>query len=211
MARQRVDLKKDVFSKAQYVKTIDTSFNELGVKSVSQQIQEETSVEEFFDLYSQLFYEIPAEGETNSHRYLVIQSGEYINFDENLEEIEALRQEIARLRTDILDLQIKNIELETGQKLNVNTDALKDQINTIGADIEANQASLAAAQEAAATANAQPDAVDITSAEGYFEERNPVPRSNTSTGGSTSGGSTSGGSTSRGSSTISRGGGGGGY
>ena len=67
MARQRVDLKKDVFSKAQYVKTIDTSFNELGVKSVSQQIQEETSVEEFFDLYSQLFYESPAEGETNSH------------------------------------------------------------------------------------------------------------------------------------------------
>ena len=34
MARQKIDLTKDVFSKAQYIKTIDTSFNELGVKSI---------------------------------------------------------------------------------------------------------------------------------------------------------------------------------
>lgn len=203
MNKKIVDLKKDVFSKAQYVKTIDTNFNELGVKSVSQQIQEETSIEEFFDLYSQLFYEIPAEGEINSHRYLVEQSGEYINFDENLEEIEALRQEITRLRTDILDLQIKNIELETGQKINIDTDALKDQINTIGSDLQANQASLAAAQQAAAAASAQTSEADIGSSEGYFDDVNPVPSSNASAG-NNSGGTTSGGS-------ASGGGGGGGY
>jgi hypothetical protein len=146
MAEERIDLRKDVFSKAQYIKTIDTSFTELGVKSVSEQIQEETSVEEFFQLYQQLFYEIPAEGSTNSHQYLVEQSGEYINFEQQLEEIEALREEIARLRTEILDLQIKNVETETGQSLGINTESLKEQLGGLSPSLEANAASLAQAQ-----------------------------------------------------------------
>jgi len=146
MAEERIDLRKDVFSKAQYIKTIDTSFTELGVKSVSEQIQEETSVEEFFQLYQQLFYEIPAEGSTNSHQYLVEQSGEYINFEQQLEEIEALREEIARLRTEILDLQIKNVETETGQSLGINTESLKEQLGGLSPSLEANATSLAQAQ-----------------------------------------------------------------
>jgi len=146
MAEERIDLRKDVFSKAQYIKTINTSFTELGVKSVSEQIQEETSVEEFFQLYQQLFYEIPAEGSTNSHQYLVEQSGEYINFEQQLEEIEALREEIARLRTEILDLQIKNVETETGQSLGINTESLKEQLGELSPSLEANAASLAQAQ-----------------------------------------------------------------
>lgn len=146
MAEERIDLRKDVFSKAQYIKTINTSFTELGVKSVSEQIQEETSVEEFFQLYQQLFYEIPAEGSTNSHQYLVEQSGEYINFEQQLEEIEALREEIARLRTEILDLQIKNVETETGQSLGINTESLKEQLGGLSPSLEANATSLAQAQ-----------------------------------------------------------------
>jgi len=95
MSREKIDLKKGVFSKPQYTKTIDTQFNELGVKTVSEQLQEETSIEEFFKLYNELFYEIPSEGEFNSHRYIAEQSGEYIDFDNTIEEVEALRQEIA--------------------------------------------------------------------------------------------------------------------
>jgi hypothetical protein len=151
--KKRIDLRKDVFNKEEYLKTINNKFSEFGVKSIPEQIQEETSVEEFFQLYKELFYEIPSEGEINSHRYLVIQSGEYINFDESLEEIEALRQEITRLRTDILDLQIKNIELETGEKLNIDTDAIKNQINNLGSNLEENQASLIKAQEEARQAS----------------------------------------------------------
>jgi hypothetical protein len=171
MVKKTISLKKEVFDKSRYVKTIDTSFNELGVKTVTQQLDEETTVEEFFDLYSELFYTIPAEGNTNSHRFLVEQSGEYINFDENLEEIEALREEIARLRTDILSLQIKNMELETGQKINVNTDALKDQINSLGSDITSNANAVAEAQaqteQAIVDSNKEDPGVD-TSGVGYF-------------------------------------------
>jgi hypothetical protein len=172
MSREKIDLKKGVFSKPQYTKTIDTQFNELGVKTVSEQLQEETSIEEFFKLYNELFYEIPSEGEFNSHRYIAEQSGEYIDFDNTIEEVEALRQEIAILRTDLLAQQIKNIELETGQPLNINTDALKDQLTGLGSNLEANQASLADAQEQSAKATAEATRVkkevDKSSGVGYF-------------------------------------------
>lgn len=130
---RKIDLKKNVFSKAQYIKTIDTSFNELGVQSIAEQLQQETSIEEFFQLYNQLFYEIPAEGTTNSHRYLVEQSGEYINFDQQLEEIEALRAEITQLRTDLLNAQIENIKLQATDSVDVsqNLSELQSQISQV--------------------------------------------------------------------------------
>lgn len=109
MTESKVDLKKEVFSKSQYVKTIDTSFNELGVTTINEDLKNQTTVTEFFNLYNTLFYDIPAEGDTNSHIYLVEQSGDYINFDGVNEEIEALREEITQLRQELLQSQVQNI------------------------------------------------------------------------------------------------------
>tara|TARA_R110000796_G_scaffold51627_7_gene121829 strand:+ start:924 stop:1367 length:444 start_codon:yes stop_codon:yes gene_type:complete len=109
MAESKVDLIKDVFSKSQYTKIIDNNFNELGVTTINQDLQNQTTVADFFNLYNELFYEIPSEGETNSHRYLVEQSGEYINFDDINDEIEALREEITQLRQELLQTQIQNV------------------------------------------------------------------------------------------------------
>ena len=93
---ERLDLTKTVYNKAEYIKTIDTSFNEFGTTTLTEDLIVEPTVEEFFTLYNSLFYEIPALGETNSHQYLVRTSGEYINFDEVNDEIQALQAEIAR-------------------------------------------------------------------------------------------------------------------
>ena len=112
MGEERLDLIKDVFNKAEYIKTIDTSFNELGVASITEDQQVQPTVEEFFGLYNSLFYDIPALGETNSHEYLVKTSGEYINFNEVNEEIEALQVEIAQLRSDLLSAQMQSIRTE---------------------------------------------------------------------------------------------------
>jgi hypothetical protein len=65
-------------------------------------------------MYNDLFYDIPELGEINSHEYLIKKSSEYINFDANQEEIEALQAEIAQLREELLDAQKQNIELQTG-------------------------------------------------------------------------------------------------
>jgi len=109
----RVDLKKDVFDKSQYLKTIDTSFSELGITSVAEDIQSQVNVNDFFTYYNELFYDIPPNGEINSHEYLIKTSSEYINFNESNSELEALREEIAQLRENLLDEQIKNAKLTT--------------------------------------------------------------------------------------------------
>lgn len=108
MAQARLDLVKEVFNKAEYIKTIDTSFNEFGALSITEDQQLQPNIEEFFGLYNSLFYDIPALGETNSHQYIVRTSGEYINFDEINDEIQALQAEIAQLRSDLLTAQMEN-------------------------------------------------------------------------------------------------------
>tara|TARA_R110000803_G_scaffold51228_1_gene105970 strand:+ start:1570 stop:1956 length:387 start_codon:yes stop_codon:yes gene_type:complete len=115
---QKVDTKKQVFNKAQYPKTINTQFSQLGVTSITTAIEETPTVEEFFQLYDELFYDIPALGASNSHEYLVRTSGEYINFDEQSEIIQALQDEITGLREENLSLQIKAIEAATEQTIN---------------------------------------------------------------------------------------------
>ena len=111
MEERRLDLRKNVFNKTQYIKTIDTDFNELGVTSITEDLQIQPNTEEFFRLYNSLFYDIPALGETNSHQYLVRTSGDYINFDEISEEVQALQAEIAQLRQDLLSAQMANVRV----------------------------------------------------------------------------------------------------
>lgn len=115
---RKVDTKKQVFNKDEYEKTINTRFNDLGVTSITDDIAETNTVEDFFQMYNELFYEIPLLGD-NSHEFLVKTSGEYINFDQNSEIIEALQQEITALREESLQLNIQLAEAESGQKLNI--------------------------------------------------------------------------------------------
>ncbi len=116
---QKIDTKKRVFNKAQYPKTINTQFSELGVTSIVDAISQTPTIEEFFQLYDELFYEIPTLGAKNSHEYLVKTSGEYINFEENNEMIEALQQEITSLREELLSTQIELAETVSGTSLNI--------------------------------------------------------------------------------------------
>jgi len=120
--QQRIDLVKKVYSKTEYPRIIDTQFNQLGVMSVNEQLATTITVTQFFEYYNELFYEIPAFGETNSHEYLVVTSGEYINFDGNNAEIEALQNEIAQLRRDLLQAQIEKAEALTGRSLGITPD-----------------------------------------------------------------------------------------
>ena len=100
-----IDLNKQVFNKQAYKKTINTEFSQLGVKTVQEEIDETPTIQEFFDLYNTLFYDIPELGETNSHEFLIKTSGEYVKTEENDELIEALQDEIAQLREDLLQAQ----------------------------------------------------------------------------------------------------------
>jgi|TARA_R110002020_G_scaffold471308_1_gene698296 hypothetical protein len=132
---KRLDLKKEVYNKDQYTKTVNTSFNELGVSPLNETLTTQIGVREFFGLYNSLFYDIPALGETNSHEYMVKTSGAYINFDQDNEEIEALRAEIAQLRADLLEAQIGNIT----SGISIGDEDSKLQLDAIQQELKVSQ------------------------------------------------------------------------
>lgn len=108
---ENINLNKVVFNKRSYVKTIDTSFKELGVQTIQEQIASQPSVQEFFDLYNELFYNINELGPTNSHEFLIKTSSEYIGFEDENELIRLLQEEIASLREQLLAAQKQLVEL----------------------------------------------------------------------------------------------------
>jgi len=121
---EKVTLNKTVFDKNQYSQLVNTEFSTtagsgLGVGDVEP--EEEPNVEDFFEMYNDLFYDIPQFGEEESHEFLIQRSSEYINFEANQDEIEALQREIAELRTELLNEQQKNIELTTGNAISLPT------------------------------------------------------------------------------------------
>ena len=131
MAEKRVDLLKNVYDKDQYSQTINTSFSEFGITTIAEDLEQQPSVEEFFGLYNSLFYDIPINGNTNSHEFLIQQSSRYANFEPSREEIEALQAEISQLRTNLLESQIRVAELETGQKINLPLDTTEESTQEV--------------------------------------------------------------------------------
>ena len=112
---KNIDLNKTVFNKRDYEKTIDSSFTQLGVKSIQEQINEQPTIQKFFDMYNELFYDIPEMGELNSHEFLIKTSGEYIDSEIDNEVIQALQNEIAQLREELLQSQQNLIDITNQQ------------------------------------------------------------------------------------------------
>ena len=98
-----VDLVKQIYGLNTYTKAIDTRFTELIPPPV---VDTETaiSVDDFFRYYDQLFFDIPVDGDINSHVYLVERSQQYIGGSVIDAEKQALIEEINSLRQQLLDL-----------------------------------------------------------------------------------------------------------
>ncbi len=109
----KLNLNKKVFEKRQYHKIIDTSFNQLTTQFIAPQNLPETStVDEFFKMYNELFYDIPENGDLNSHEFLIKQSSAYINFQQENDDIQSFLDEISSLREENLKLQQTNLKLQ---------------------------------------------------------------------------------------------------
>jgi hypothetical protein len=103
---QQVKLTKLVYDRNQYKQVIDTSFTQLVQPTTQDTSSALPSVNQFFDYYNQLFFDIPKFGETNSHEYLIKTSTEYIGASSVVsDELQALIDEITELRQENLDLQ----------------------------------------------------------------------------------------------------------
>ena len=110
---EQILLNRDVFNKEAFNNTINTNFSQLDQEPIDLSFFDPNlaTVEDFFNIYQNLFFQIPKFGDINSHQYLVVESTEYTNFIENQEQIEALLEEITELRQDNLQLQLDISEL----------------------------------------------------------------------------------------------------
>jgi hypothetical protein len=108
MANIRV--KKTVLSKEEFEKAVDTSFTTF----VDPQAEEDTdTVEELFRLYNKLYYEIPIEEDTNSHKFLIQESSKLVDFEKDLSDIQPLLDEITYLREQLLIVNQNALEIQT--------------------------------------------------------------------------------------------------
>ena len=114
MSSTRIDLNKVVFNKLKYEKTIDTSFTELLPPAPEADETPILTVEQFFQAYNTLFFEIPKTG-INSHNELIQTSTEYIGDEQSNAELDALFQEINNLRAELLTSQEELINFQTAQ------------------------------------------------------------------------------------------------
>ena len=99
----QIPIQKTVFSKNSFGKVVDTQFHQL----LNQGVEETLSftVDDFFELYEQLFYQIPRDGDINSHNYILKKEADYLGISISQDDVQALLNEITSLRQEILDAQ----------------------------------------------------------------------------------------------------------
>ena len=129
------NLVREVFNKTKFNETVDTTFSQLITKPNPAFFDIDlATINNFFTLYDKFFYEIPKEGETESHRVLVKRSGEYIGGEELNDSIKILLEEIATLREENLELRKENVFIllqSTGQDVGSIEDIFGEETTTI--------------------------------------------------------------------------------
>jgi len=111
--QQTYPVQRRVFGKQTYSKVIDTSFKEL--VPITQNNEQFKTVQYFFQLYDDIFYEIPPVGETNSHEQIIKRSSDYVGIEARSADVDALIEEINDLRREVLEANRTIIELSNSQ------------------------------------------------------------------------------------------------
>lgn len=106
----KIQINKTVYNKQEYDKIIDRTFKTFGVEEIQ---PTEITIPEFFQAYEDLYYEIPIQGEEQTHEYLIKKSSELIEFEKDTLDIQPLLDEIAELRQQILDNNTELIQLRS--------------------------------------------------------------------------------------------------
>ncbi len=98
----QIPIQKTVFNKNDFNKVVNTQFSQL---LNSQQIEETPSftLDDFFQLFEDLFDQIPREGDINSHQYILQKEADYLGVQINQDDLQALLDEITSLRQEVLD------------------------------------------------------------------------------------------------------------
>lgn len=107
---------------AVYDRVVDNSFQQF--LPLPPPIEDTISVDDFFVIYNQIFYDIPTEGNINSHAFLVKNSGEYINAESTNQDIQLLLNEINDLKKELLEANQKLLNLQLSSSVLTPTSSL---------------------------------------------------------------------------------------
>ena len=108
----QIPIQRTVFNKNKFTKVVDTQFSQL----INNQSVEETpsfTLNDFFQLYDDLFDQIPKEGDINSHQYILQKEADYLGVQIDKDDVQSLLDEITSLRQEVLDSQTIINELTT--------------------------------------------------------------------------------------------------
>ena len=97
----QISFDRNVFGKNNFEKVVDTRFKQL---VGTQQSPGDITLSDFFQIYEDLFFQIPKEGDIESHKYILNKTAEYLGIklsEEN--DVQALLNEITTLRSELLD------------------------------------------------------------------------------------------------------------
>jgi hypothetical protein len=100
---ENIKIEKEVFDKNIFPKVINNQFTQL-ISNVDNTTPVFT-IDDFFELYEQLFYQIPKEGDVNSHNYIIQKEADYLDVIISQDDIQALLDEITNLRQELLNSQ----------------------------------------------------------------------------------------------------------
>ena len=134
-----VQMNKSVYGNFEINTNVDSEFTELGRVDINR------DVSTFFNLYDELFYDIPSSGGIESHENLVLRSTDYLRgYDDPKDAtIESLNDQIEELQDRILELEARppiSVEGETLENLNKLAADVTSTIEDIEEDIEADLA-----------------------------------------------------------------------
>lgn len=102
-----VTFNSQVYDRKTVNEVVDRSFREFGQKTV----MASKTVEQFFQDYEDLYFEIPAKGDVQSHQYLVEKSSELYKMEDTLTDIQPLLDEITALKNQSVQDQQTILEL----------------------------------------------------------------------------------------------------
>jgi hypothetical protein len=132
---EKVIINTTSYNKSQFGQVVNNQFTQFTTTPTAS-IALTIDVNQFFQAYENLFFQIPKVGDTKSHQYLVNKSSEYIGENAMSDEVQALLEEITQLRQENVDLQRQVITVQTEavkptEKSNAN-------LNQVGATTRAN-------------------------------------------------------------------------
>ena len=99
---EKIPIIKKVYVKDIYTGVIDTTFNQLISPQKQSNQEKKPNVNDFFQLYNDLFFEIPKNDQNNSHQYLIEKSIEYLGDGYTNPIIQELQEEITSLKKQLL-------------------------------------------------------------------------------------------------------------